>query len=81
MGGSRHSNVSVLEAIRLIKELSGHSLEYTISDQARSGDHVWYISDVKKFQNHYPNWKYEYDIESILKEMISVASQFYPSLH
>lgn len=73
IGGSRHSNVSVLEAIRLIKELSGHSLDYIISNQARSGDHIWYISDVRKFQNHYPEWKYEYDINLILKEIINAA--------
>ncbi|MES2315490.1 MAG: NAD-dependent epimerase/dehydratase family protein [Patescibacteria group bacterium] len=73
MGGSRHSNVSVLEAIRLIKELSGHELEYSLSDEARSGDHIWYISDVQKFKNHYPGWKYEYDITTILKEIINAA--------
>lgn len=73
MGGSRHSNISMLEAIRKIKEFSGHELQYTISDQARIGDHIWYVSDVRKFQNHYPFWKYEYDIDRILKEMIAAA--------
>lgn len=71
MGGSRYSNISVLEAIRMIKELSGHELQYTISDQPRAGDHIWYISDVNKFKNHYPEWNYEYDISSILKEIIA----------
>jgi CDP-paratose 2-epimerase len=75
MGGSRHSNISVLEAIRMIKELSGHELQYTISDKARSGDHIWYVSDVKKFQNHYPDWKYEYDIKAILKEIIEAEEK------
>ncbi|MSU54267.1 MAG: NAD-dependent epimerase/dehydratase family protein [Candidatus Staskawiczbacteria bacterium] len=73
MGGSRHSNVSVLEAIRLIKELSGHSLVYNFSNTVRSGDHIWYISDVRKFQNHYPEWKYEYDIKMILQDIIQAA--------
>jgi CDP-paratose 2-epimerase len=73
MGGSRHSNVSVLEAIRMITELSGSQIEYTISDNARIGDHIWYISDVRKFQTHYPDWKHEYDIPMILGEMIQAA--------
>jgi CDP-paratose 2-epimerase len=74
MGGSRFANVSVLEAIKIIKELSGHQVSYTLSEDARSGDHIWYISDVRKFQSHYPNWKYEYDIKRTLDEMIKAAS-------
>lgn len=75
MGGSRHSNVSMLEAIRMIREIGGHKLEYTISDKARIGDHIWYISDVGKFKKHYPEWKYKYDIKSILQEMIKAAEK------
>ena len=70
MGGSRHSNISMLEAIRMIRELSGYELKYTISDENRIGDHIWYVSDVRKFQEHYPDWKYEYDGEAIMKEII-----------
>jgi CDP-paratose 2-epimerase len=73
IGGSRHSNVSVLEAIDMIETLGGGRVNYTISDKARIGDHIWYISDVRKFKNHYPSWDYEYNMESILKEMIAVA--------
>jgi CDP-paratose 2-epimerase len=70
MGGSRHSNVSMLEAIRMIYEISACKLHYTLTDHARSGDHIWYISDVRKFQQHYPGWQYHYDIETILRELI-----------
>lgn len=75
MGGSRHSNVSMLEAIRLIEEIAGYKLDYTILDDARIGDHQWYISDVRKFQRHYPEWKYEYSTESILSEIIEAVKQ------
>ncbi|MBA3871228.1 MAG: NAD-dependent epimerase/dehydratase family protein [Anaerolineae bacterium] len=70
MGGSRHSNVSMLEAIRMIREIGGYQLDYTLTDQARSGDHIWYVSDVRKFQQHYPQWQYHYDTETILRELI-----------
>jgi CDP-paratose 2-epimerase len=73
MGGSRHSNVSILEAIKLIYDISGHKVNYSISNESRIGDHIWYISDVRKFQSHYPQWQYTYDIKSILTEMILVA--------
>lgn len=70
MGGSRYSNISVLETIDLIEELSGYKLNYTLSNDNRIGDHIWYISDVSKFKNHYPNWNYKYDIKNIILEII-----------
>jgi len=75
MGGSRHANISMLEAIAMIEQLSGHKLSYTLSDQARIGDHIWYVSDVRKFEQDYPTWKYSYDMERTLKEMISAAEK------
>lgn len=70
IGGSRFANISMLEAIDMIEEISGSKLQYTILDEARAGDHIWYISDTRKFQQHYPEWKYEYNMHRMLKEMI-----------
>jgi len=75
MGGSRHSNISILEAIDMIEEISGYKLNYTISDKNRIGDHIWYISDVYKFRSHYPGWEYKYDIKMILSDMIESAKR------
>jgi CDP-paratose 2-epimerase len=69
MGGSRHSNCSMLEAIGQASEICGRELDCVLTDQARSGDHIWWISDVRKFQLHYPGWKYEYDMTAILREI------------
>jgi CDP-paratose 2-epimerase len=69
IGGSRHSNCSMLEAISLCEQIAGKKLSYTYKEDNRSGDHVWYISDVSKFQRHYPNWKYSYDLPAILIEI------------
>lgn len=73
MGGSRHSNCSILEAIDFIEELGGGRLKYEVLDEARSGDHIWWISDVRRFQKDYPNWKYQYGIKDILSEIIIAA--------
>lgn len=73
MGGSRHSNCSMLEAISMVERMAGKGLNYTLSDQARSGDHIWWISDVRKFQAHYPEWRYEYDIERIMLEIVEAT--------
>jgi CDP-paratose 2-epimerase len=71
IGGSRYSNISMLEAINKISNILGKSLNYTISDDNRIGDHIWYISDVSKFKSHHPDWNYKYDIDMIINEMIN----------
>lgn len=75
MGGARHSNCSVLEAIALFEGLCGKKLDATLSDEARSGDHMWWISDVRKFQAHYPEWSYAYDLERMAGEIIDVTEE------
>ncbi|MCW5515663.1 NAD-dependent epimerase/dehydratase family protein [Muriicola sp. Z0-33] len=75
IGGSRNSNISILEAIQKIEEFSGKKIQYTVSDEARSGDHIWYISDIRKFKDHYPEFEYDYDMDRILKEMLNAVSE------
>jgi len=75
MGGSRHSNCSMMEAIQMIRKISGKELEFTIADDNRIGDHIWWISDVRKFQAHYPGWKYEKDLEAILTEIVEATAE------
>lgn len=75
IGGSRHSNCSMLEAIAKGEELSGNKLDYTYLDDHRIGDHIWYISDVRKFQSHYPGWAYQYNIDDILTEIFEACTQ------
>ncbi len=69
MGGSRHSHCSMLEAIAIGEELADKKLEYTYTENNRSGDHIWYVSDVKKFKSHYPEWEYKYNLRNILEEI------------
>jgi CDP-paratose 2-epimerase len=69
LGGSRHSNCSMLEAIRLCEELSDRKLTWTYVEENRLGDHIWWISNVAKFKNHYPAWRYRYGIREILGEI------------
>jgi CDP-paratose 2-epimerase len=69
LGGSRHSNCSMLQAIDLCEKISDRKLSWSYVEDNRIGDHIWWISDVRKFQKHYPNWRYRYDLESILREI------------
>ncbi len=69
IGGGRHSNCSVIEAIKLCEDITGKKMEYSYTDSNRIGDHIWWISDVSKFRSHYPEWDYKYDIKGILLEL------------
>lgn len=69
MGGSRSSNCSMLEAIALCEEISGERLQWTYSDTNRVGDHIWYISDIRKFQSHYPDWRQTFGLRALLEDI------------
>ncbi len=69
LGGGRESNVSMLEAIELCQTIAGQELNYTLSDQARAGDHRWYISDLSDFKADYPDFAITYGIEDVLREI------------
>lgn len=73
-GGSRFSNCSMLEAIEICEEITGKKMNYEYKEDNRIGDHIWYISDVRKFQRHYPGWGYRYGIHDILSQIHSEMS-------
>ena len=68
-GGGRFSNCSMLEAIEMCEKISGNKMSYSYSETNRRGDHIWYISDVNKFKNHYPEWNWKFDLQTTLIEM------------
>jgi CDP-paratose 2-epimerase len=57
------------EAIAACERISGHTLNWTLSDQARMGDHRWWISDLSAFKRDYPGWQLRYDLETTLREI------------
>ena len=73
MGGGRHCNCSVLEAIQLCECASGNKISVTYSESPRKGDHIWWISDVSKFQRDYPNWHYRYDMDGVVASLYAGA--------
>lgn len=75
MGGSRYSNVSMLEAIALCEEISGKKLVSEYVEQNRSGDHIWWISGVSKFKDHFPGWNFTYNVRRVLDEIYDVQKR------
>ena len=75
IGGSRYSNCSILEATSIIQDKLGREMEYTISEENRVGDHIWWISDIRKFQHDYPAWRMQWDIRKIIGEIIEATRE------
>jgi CDP-paratose 2-epimerase len=70
LGGGRDNSCSLLEAARRVEEMGGGRLKTEYVDQNRRGDHICYISDLRKLMDHYPGWKIEISLEQILTEII-----------
>jgi CDP-paratose 2-epimerase len=71
LGGGKGNSCSILEAFKMAEACSGKKQIYTYVDQARSGDHICYYSDLRKMQRHYPEWKLEHDLENIFQEIVA----------
>lgn len=67
IGGSFSNNISMLEAIDYFEDAYGKKLNYSISDKNRVGDHIWYITDMSKFETRYPDWKREYSFDRLMR--------------
>tara|TARA_B110000196_G_C20791716_1_gene495900 strand:+ start:256 stop:480 length:225 start_codon:yes stop_codon:yes gene_type:complete len=70
MGGGRFSNCSIIEALDMVEDITNIKIKRNIIKIPRVGDHIWYISNLSKFKNHYPNWKQKYDSKKIIEELV-----------
>jgi CDP-paratose 2-epimerase len=68
LGGGRANSLSILETIDALAAM-GLKLHYTYKDMNRTGDHICYISDLRKLRAHFPKWKMQYDLPRILAEI------------
>lgn len=74
-GGGRYSNCSIIEAVAVCEKITGSKMNYDYAEQNRIGDHIWWISDTSRFEEHYPNWKIKYNTEDILKQIFEEVSE------
>ena len=75
IGGGRENGVSILEAFDLIEKVTGRKTRWQYSDEPRKGDHICYLSDLRKFRRHFPGWNISRDLDSILKEMFEAEER------
>lgn len=75
IGGGRFANVSVLEAIGICEKMAQKNMDYEYVEKNRVGDHIWWISDVSKFKQHYPGWGYKYNIEDTVRQIYTAQKE------
>jgi CDP-paratose 2-epimerase len=73
IGGGRYSNCSIIEANKIIENISNKKTKLVFESKPRSGDHIWWISDIRKFQSHYKNWSIKHNINSIIEDMYRLS--------
>lgn len=69
LGGGRDNSVSILEAFKMIEEITGKKMNYQYSDKNREGDHMCYISDLSKMKSHYPQWDISKSLRDVFEEI------------
>ncbi len=69
LGGGRGNSVSVLEAIARAEAATGQRMQHAYVEQARIGDHICYISDLTKLQQHFPGWGITKSLDDIFREI------------
>ena len=56
---------------RIYRKKKKIKIKINYTSKERVGDHIWYISDTRKFKKDYPNWKQKYNNKKILDELLN----------
>ena len=70
LGGERKNSCSILEIINILRKKYNINLKYKTIKTNRSGDHIWYISDMTRFKQKHKNWKIKKPLDKIIHEMV-----------
>jgi CDP-paratose 2-epimerase len=71
LGGGKANSCSILEAFRVVEDITGRPQRYVYVEQARAGDHICYYSDLRKIQAHFPGWKIRKSLTTIFEEIVT----------
>ncbi|MBE9009087.1 NAD-dependent epimerase/dehydratase family protein [Pseudanabaenaceae cyanobacterium LEGE 13415] len=80
LGGGRENSISILETFDLVEQLTGRTVNWLYVEQNRIGDHICYISDLRKLKSHFPEWQITRSITDILQEIVTAEDARYASV-
>ena len=73
IGGGRENSCSVIEAIQLIETISDQPHRVSYVEQNRIGDHICYISNLKKCRAHFPEWKVSISLQDTIGQIVKAS--------
>ncbi|GAP94680.1 NAD-dependent epimerase/dehydratase family protein [Leptolyngbya sp. NIES-2104] len=71
LGGGRENSVSMMEAFDWVESISGRKVDWVYVEENRIGDHICYISDLRKLKSHFPEWSITRSLSDIFEEMVA----------
>lgn len=77
LGGGRENSTSILEAFDTVEELTGRKVKWVYVEQNRIGDHICYISDLRKFKSHFPEWTITKSLRDTFQEIVTAENARY----
>lgn len=75
LGGGRGNSCSIIEAFERATGVTGKPMRSEYVEQNREGDHICYISDLRKMQSHYPSWGITRTLDHIFEEIAKAWHQ------
>lgn len=70
IGGGFNNSCSILEVIKILEKKLQKKIKIKYQKKARTGDHKWWITSNKKFCSDYKKFKFKYNLEKTIKEII-----------
>jgi CDP-paratose 2-epimerase len=75
LGGGRGNSASIRECIALVEHHLGRPLRWRYDDTPRKGDHICYLTDLRKLMNHYPEWRPRRSLDRIVTELLQAEME------
>jgi CDP-paratose 2-epimerase len=74
IGGGRSNSISIIEAFDRVADRSKKPMMTEYVESHRDGDHLCYISDMRKAQSHYPSWSITKTLDDIFSEIYDTVT-------
>jgi CDP-paratose 2-epimerase len=75
LGGGKGNSCSIIEAFSMVERFTGKKQKSKYVETNRIGDHICYYSDLRKMQDHYPNWAIRHSLEDITRQIVEAWHQ------
>jgi len=75
IGGGRENSISILEAFDRVERITGRKVHWEYREEARKGDHICYISDLRKLRAHFPKWHVSFTLDQILEGIVQAEEK------